>query len=444
MKSATWQNWSATIAAEPRRIAMPHDVEEIAALVASSHRDGGQVKAVGAGHSFSPIAAADDTLIHLDHLTGITQVDVDTGLVTVLGGTPLHRVNALLDEVGLALSNLGDIDRQTVGGALSTGTHGTGAGYPGLAAQVEALELVCADGTVRTCSALHDADLFAAARVGLGALGILTAVTLQAVPSFLLAADERPMPLRRVLADLDHLVDGHDHFEFYWFPHTMRTLTKSNDRIQAGSGSPARPLSRFRSWLDDEFLSNRVFEWTNRITAAAPRLTPAVNSVAARALSARRYSDVSHRVFVSPRRVVFRESEWAVARAAAPGMLGDIGRWIERSGERVSFPIEVRFAAEDDVWLSTGYGRATGYVAVHQYHRLPYERYFRAVEEIAAAHGGRPHWGKIHWLDSTQLQELYPRFADFLRVRGSVDPDGVFTNPYLDRVLGPSAASASA
>ncbi|MGH3488201.1 MAG: D-arabinono-1,4-lactone oxidase [Actinopolymorphaceae bacterium] len=439
MNAVTWQNWAGTVTSRPQRVCTPRDVGEVAALVAAAHRDGRRVKAVGAGHSFSPIATADDTLVRLDHLTGVTQADVDTGLVTVLAGTPLHRLNVLLDEAGLAMSNLGDIDRQTVAGALSTGTHGTGARHPGLAAQVESLDLVCADGSVRTCSARHEPDLFAAARVGLGALGIVTAVTLRCVPSFLLAADERPRPLRQVLTDLDALVDGHDHFEFYWFPHTMRTLTKANDRVPAGS--PARPLSRFRAWLDDEFLSNRVFEWTNRLTARVSRLTPAVNSLATWALSARSYTDVSHRVFVSPRRVVFRESEWAVPRAAVPALLEDIRRWIERSRQHVSFPIEVRFAAADDSWLSTGYGRATGYVAVHQYHRLPYARFFRAVEEIVAAYDGRPHWGKIHGLDAARLAELYPRFDDFRHVRETVDPGGVFTNPYLDRVLGPREAS---
>ncbi|MEQ4204163.1 D-arabinono-1,4-lactone oxidase [Actinopolymorpha sp. B9G3] len=370
----------------------------------------------------------------MDHLTGVPQADVDTGLVTVLAGTPLHALSALLAQARLAMSNLGDIDRQTVAGALSTGTHGTGAKHPGLAGQVEALQFVSADGAVQTCSATTDPDLFAAARVGLGALGIITAVTLRCVPAFVLVADERPMPLGEVLADLDDLVDAHDHFEFYWFPHTMRTLTKHHDRAPAGD---ARPLSRFRSWLDDEFLANLVFELTNRVTTSVPRLTPAVNSVAARALSARTYADASHRVFVSPRRVVFRESEWAVPRAAIPAMLADIGSWIDRSGEHISFPIEVRFAAQDDIWLSTAHGRETGYVAVHQYHRLPYDRYFRAVSEIAARYEGRPHWGKIHWLDASALRELYPRFDDFRRLRDRLDPGGVFTNPYLDTILGP-------
>ncbi|MEQ7127373.1 D-arabinono-1,4-lactone oxidase [Actinopolymorpha sp. B11F2] len=437
MNAATWQNWAGTVTSLPRRVTTPRGVDEIAALVAAAHRDGRRVKAVGAGHSFSPIAATDDILVRLDHLTGVPQADVDTGLVTVLAGTPLHALSALLAQAGLAMSNLGDIDRQTVAGALSTGTHGTGAKHPGLAGQVEALQFVSADGAVQACSATTDPDLFAAARVGLGALGIITAVTLRCVPAFVLVADERPMPLGEVLADLDDLVDAHDHFEFYWFPHTMRTLTKHHDRAPAGA---ARPLSRFRSWLDDEFLANLVFEWTNRVTTSVPRLTPAVNSVAARALSARTYADASHRVFVSPRRVVFRESEWAVPRAAIPAMLADIGSWIDRSGERISFPIEVRFAAEDDIWLSTAHGRETGHVAVHQYHRLSYDRYFRAVSEIAARYEGRPHWGKIHWLGASALHELYPRFDDFRRLRDRLDPGGVFTNPYLDTILGPPGA----
>jgi L-gulonolactone oxidase len=438
MNAATWQNWAGTVTSRPRRVCTPRNGDDLAALVAAAHRDGRRVKAVGAGHSFTPIAATDDTLIRLDHLTGLTQADLDTGLVTVLAGTRLGDLNALLAEAGLAMSNLGDIDRQTIAGAISTGTHGTGVTHPGLAGQVEALEFVTADGSVRTCSATDDPDLFGAARVGLGALGILTAITLRCVPAYDLRADERPLPLAEVLADLDDRVDSHDHFEFYWFPHTRQTLTKSNDRRRTAD---ARPLSRFRSWRDDEFLANRVFEWTNRVTSSLPRLTPALNSLASRALTARTYAATSHRVFVSPRRVVFRESEWAVPRAAIPEVLTELRRWIERSGERISFPVEVRFAAEDDIWLSTAYRRATGYVAVHQYHRRPYERYFRAFCEIAARYEGRPHWGKIHWSTARTLRAVYPRFDDFRRIRDRLDPEGVFTNPYLDTVLGPPGSS---
>ncbi len=435
MSSPAWNNWARTEVAQPIGIVRPADVDELVSIVGSSARAGHRVKAVGSGHSFTGVAITDGVLLDLTQLTGITQADVDTGLVTVLAGTPLHRLSRLLDDLGLAIANLGDIDRQTVAGAISTGTHGTGLRHQGLAGQVHALELVLADGSVVTCSAADRPDLFAAAKVGLGALGVITKVTLQCVAAFLLHADERPLPLLQVLDDLDQLTEANDHFEFYWYPHTSRTFTKRNNRVPADA--PAHPLGRFHAWLDDEFLSNDVFEWTNRATTAFPRLTPAVNAVVARGLSARTYTDRSHRVFVSPRRVVFREMEYAVPRSSIRDVLLAIRRWIEASGELVSFPLEVRFAAPDDSWMSTAYDRESAYVAVHQYHLRPYERYFRAVEDIAAEHDGRPHWGKIHWQDAEALRKQVPRLDDFRRIRGEVDPDGTFSNPYLDRVLGP-------
>jgi len=245
------------------------------------------------------------------------------------------------------------------------------------------------------------------------------------------------MGLDEVLDRLDGpagLVDGNDHFEFYWFPHTRNTLTKRNNRTLPGDRN--EPLNPVRRWVDDELLSNRVFELTNRIVTRTPRLTPRINTFASHALGARRFTAPSYEVFASPRRVVFREMEYAVPRAALPQVLHEIESWLARSGEHVSFPVEVRFAAADDVWLSTAYRRETAYVAVHQYLRIPYNAYFAAVEAIMAGVDGRPHWGKLHNLDADRLSQLYPRFEDFRAVRVRVDPHGTFANAYTDRVLG--------
>ncbi|MDT0269090.1 D-arabinono-1,4-lactone oxidase [Streptomyces sp. DSM 44915] len=431
----TWRNWSGTVTARPARVVAPATVEELSAVVRAAGADGLRVKAVGSGHSFTGVAATDGVLLRMAALDAPVQIDAGSGLVTVEAGMPLHRLNAVLAAHGLAMTNLGDIDRQTVSGAISTGTHGTGARSGGLAAQVRGLELVCADGSRLRCSAAEEPEVFAAARVGLGALGVLTSVTLQCEPAFHLRAQEGPMGLTEVLGELPRLLAENEHVEFYWFPHTDRTLTKRNNRLPAGE--PPRPPRRARAWFDDEFLSNTLYEGVNRLATAVPRAIPRLNALSSRALAARTYSHDSYRVFTSPRRVVFREMEYAVPREAVAEVLLAIRRWVADSGERVAFPVEVRFAPADDVWLSTAYRRESAYVAVHQYHRLPYERYFRAVAEIADAVGGRPHWGKLHWLDAAALRERYPRFADFLAVRERLDPDGVFANPYLDRVLGP-------
>jgi L-gulonolactone oxidase len=295
------------------------------------------------------------------------------------------------------------------------------------------MQLVTADGSVLYLDG--DSDLlFAAARVALGALGIIATMTLRCVPAFALNASELPGSLDRTLDELDAELELNDHFEFYWFPHTRRVLTKRNNRTLADAA--LRPLGRMRHAIDDEFLSNNLFGAINRVTTRRPALIPRTNALAARALSARTYTDRSYRVFTSPRRVVFREMEYAVPRAAVPALLREIEAWIARSHERIGFPVEVRFAAADDIWLSTAYGRDTGYVAVHQYHQRDHDPYFRAVEAIARSMGGRPHWGKLHYRHALSLREAYPHFDDFLAVRDKLDPDRVFGNDYLLRVLG--------
>jgi L-gulonolactone oxidase len=428
-----WTNWAGNQACSPAEVAVPRDAAGVAAVVSRAAERGLRVKPVGAGHSFTGVALTDGVHLRLDALTGLVAADPATGLVRLRAGTRLRDVPALLAPHGLAMTNLGDIDAQTLAGAVSTGTHGTGAGFGGIATQVRALRLVLADGAEVACSAAERPELFAAARVGLGALGVLTEVTLSCVPAFLLRADERPVPL----AEAPGLLTADDHVEFFWFPHTDRALLKRNTRLPAGS--PGAPLSAGRAWWDDRFLANTVFEWTCRLGHRVPAAVPLVNRVAARALAARTYTDRSHRVFVTAREVRFREMEYAVPVDALTGVLTELRAAVRRNGWRISFPVEVRVAAADDVWLSTAYGRDTGYVAVHRYHRESPDEYFRAVEAIMVAAGGRPHWGKEHHLDAATLAERYPRFADFRRVRAAVDPAGVFANAYTDRVLGRDA-----
>src|SRR4051794_262373 len=434
-RMATWRNWAGNQHAEPRSIEHPRDVEEVSLLVKRAAGENRRVKAVGSGHSFTPTAVTDGTLLRLDRLSGLISSDLATGLVTVHAGTPLHQLNALLADLGLAMSNLGDIDRQTVSGATSTGTHGTGSRLGGLATQIRGLELVGGDGSIVHCSADQRPELFECARVGLGALGIVTAITLQCEPAFLLEADEQPMPLDRVMADLDELAQANDHFEFYWFPHTDVALTKRNNRL--APGQEARPLKRWREWLEDELLANTLFNAVCALGKARPSLVPRLNSTAAKMLGARRFSAPSHEVFTSPRRVRFVEMEYAVPRAAIRDAVQAVRSVIDRDALQISFPIEVRVAAPDDIPLSTAFGRDSAYVAIHRYRGEPFEGYFRAVEHEMKALGGRPHWGKMHWRTREDLRPSYPRFDDFVAVRNQVDPERVFANVYLETVLGP-------
>lgn len=442
-----WRNWSGTADARAQRFWRPRDVGEVQRAVRWAGRQGLRVRAVGGGHSFTDCAATDGVLLNLDALDAVERVEPQadgTALVTVGAGIRLGALNRALAARGLAMANLGDIDKQSIAGAVSTGTHGTGARLGGLATQVAGVRVVTADGEVREADAGRDGGLFEAARLGLGALGVLVAVTLRVVPAFLLRAREEAFDLDEVLDRLDGpdgWVATTDHIDLFWFPHTRRALVKRNDRVDADVAAAVAPLSAARRWVDDELLSNGVFELTNRLAVAAPRAVPAINAVAARVLADRTYAAPSADVFVSPRRVVFREMEYGVPRDALRDVVGEVDAWLRRTREPVPFPVEIRFAAADDVWLSTAHGRPSAYVAVHQYRRLPHERYFDAVEAIMAGVDGRPHWGKLHGLGAERLAALYPRFDDFRRVRASVDPEGLFANAYTDRVLGPPQAT---
>jgi L-gulono-1,4-lactone dehydrogenase len=427
-----WQNWAGNQAAAPQRVITPHSAGEVAEAVTAAARDGLTVRMTGSGHSFTPVAVTTGVMLRPGGLRAIRSVDEAAGEVTVEAGGRLRELNEYLHANGLALANMGDIQEQTVAGSIQTGTHGTGRDLGGIAAQVTALELVLADGSIVTCSADHAPELFQAARIGLGALGVLTAVTFRVVPAFLLTAREEPMGWAEVIARLDELSGGNEHFEFYWFPHTDGCLTKRNNR----SEGPARPLPRWRHQLDDEFLSNTLFGATCRLGQRYPAIIPAINGVAGKALSARTYTDAAYRVFTSPRRVRFKEQEYAIPREHLAGALTEIRGLFARHDWRISFPIEVRVAPGDDIWLSTAYGRSTAYIAIHVFHTAPHQEYFREVEAVMTALGGRPHWGKLHTRDADYLRGAYPRFADFATLRDELDPARRFANAYLEQVLG--------
>ncbi len=432
---------------------MPRSTHEVADEVRKAAADGLTVRMAGTGHSFTPVAATDGVLLHPGGMTSIRSVDAAAGLVTVEAGCPLRVLNASLLARGLSLANMGDIQVQTVAGATQTGTHGTGRDIGGMAAQVAGLELVLADGTVVTCSAdsppatpappdtapttspptSTPSGLFDAARVGLGALGVVTAVTFRVVPAFLLEAREEPMQWSEVISRLDELTAENEHFEFYWFPHTEGCLTKRNNR----SPGPPRPLPRYRYLLDDEFLSNTVFGATCRLGHAIPGVITTVNGLAGKALGSRSYVDAAYRVFTSPRRVRFKEQEYAIPRESLADVLAEIRALFARRDWRISFPIEVRVTPGDDLWLSTAYGRSSAYIAIHVFHASPHQEYFRDVEAVMTAVAGRPHWGKMHTRSAEYLRQAYPKHGDFVALRDELDPERRFGNPYLTQVLGP-------
>ncbi|TGB12327.1 D-arabinono-1,4-lactone oxidase [Streptomyces sp. MZ04] len=430
--TAAWRNWAGNVSARPAREVTPASVEELAAEVRRAKTDGLKVKPVGTGHSFTAAAATDGVLVRPELLTGIRKIDREAGTVTVEAGTPLKRLNAALAREGLSLTNMGDIMEQTVSGATSTGTHGTGRESASISAQITALELVTADGSVLTCSEKENPEVFAAARIGLGALGVISAITFSVEPVFFLTAREEPMTFDKVTSEFDALYAENEHFEFYWFPHTGNCTTKRNNR----SAGPAAPPGKISAFVEDEILSNGLFQVVNSLGRAVPATIPGIAKISSKALSARSYTDIPYKVFTSPRRVRFVEMEYAVPREALVETLRELKTMVERSGLRISFPVEVRTAPADDIALSTASGRESAYIAVHMYRGTPYQAYFTAAERIFTAHEGRPHWGKIHTRDADYFAQAYPRFGEFTALRDRLDPDRLFGNDYLRRVLG--------
>ena len=427
-----WQNWGRSVNAHPAFTTMASSVDDVIAAVDFARDSGRTLKPVGAGHSFTAIASTDGVQLDVSAIDGL--VSAEGNLVTIGAGTHLHQLPAMLAPLGLALENMGDIDQQTIAGATSTGTHGTGAAFGGLATQIEALTLVTADGGVLEISATQNPELLPAARLGLGSLGVVVDVTLRCVPDFMIRAVEQAEPLEDVLDNWLDRAKAVDHFEFYWFAHTTSALTKSNIRLPADT--PRQAQGRLAAWIDDELLPNRLYAALCELGVRVPSSIPPLNRLSERLVASREVTDGWHSVFTSPRRVRFREMEYAIRREDVPDALREIRATIARHGWRITFPVEVRATASDDNWLSTAYGRDTGYIAVHRYVREDPTEYFAAVEAIMRGFGGRPHWGKMHNRAASDLRPAYPRFDDFLAIRDKLDPDRLFANDYLRKVLG--------
>jgi L-gulonolactone oxidase len=430
--SRRWRNWGGNQRCAPVEIARPRSVEDLVEVVKSAATDGLRVKAVGSGHSFTDVACTSGVQVRLDESARVLRYDPEESTVTVESGMTLAALAAELARRGLALANLGDIGYQTVAGAISTGTHGTGVRLGGLATDVVGLQLVTADGSIVSCSPDEEPEIFAAARVGLGALGMISTVTLRCQPAFNLRAVEEPIRLDEVLSSIDELVEGNDHFEFFWVPHTGWALTKRNNRTDD-------PVSAGRGWRfvrDKILFENIAFGAVTWLGRLRPRWTPRLAHIAPSS-GRTEYVDRSDRVFTSPRWVRFCEMEYAIPRAAAVGVVERVRRYVEESGLYVGFPVEVRFTAGDDIPLSTASGRQSCYVAIHMPQGVPYEQYFRGVEEIMDSVRGRPHWGKLHYQTAATLSSRYPGWERFQAVRTRLDPDGLFGNAYTDRVLGP-------
>ena len=427
---ARWVNWSGEQVCAPVRIERPRSEEEVAAAVKAAVSEGRRVRVSASGHSFTDIACTDDVMLRLDALDDL--VSVNGPLAEVQAGITLHRLGQALAMRDLAMENQGDIDRQQLAGAISTATHGTGRGFPNLSAQVSSLTLVTADGEARELSDDTDADAFRAARVGLGALGVITRVTLRCVPLFTIRRLDLPRSLDETLGHLDELIEANDHFEFYGFPYTGRVMTRESERSDRAA-EPKGPVERF---LEEVVAENWVPGLIFRMGRAAPGIIPRLNRRVVPLMGPAKVTDHAYRVYASRRNIPFTEMEYGIPREAAAEAVRRLVDLIERRRLPVAMPYEVRFTQGDDAYLSTAAGRDTCYVAVHQYRGMDFDAYFRGVERIMDDYDGRPHWGKRHFQTAATLAPRYPDWDAFQAVRRRLDPDGVFANDYTDRVLG--------
>lgn len=432
--STIWSNWAGEQICAPLRIERPQSEAELQELVARAAAAGLKVRAVGAGHSFTDCACTDGVMIDMSAMNRIVSIDQESGRVVVQGGARLFALGPRLAAEGLALENQGDIDRQSISGATATATHGTGIRLRNLSAQIRGLRIVTASGeVVEVSDADRELETYLAARVSLGALGVISQVTIQCVPLYTLHRCDRPLPLAETLDRLDEHVDGNDHFEFFVFPYTERALTRSTRR-SLDQPAPAAPA--WKRYVEEELLENRLLGALCRLGRAAPRLTPQINRAISAALSPSEVEDRAYKVYATTRAVRFTEMEYALPRAHARDAVERITQLVPRRRLPILFPLEVRFAAADEALLSTAHGRETCYIAVHQFHGMEFETFFRACEEIFSDYGGRPHWGKRHYQTATSLRQIYPQWDRFAAVRERLDPGRVFANAYTRRVLG--------
>lgn len=434
----SFTNWSGSVSTSPSAFYYPATIEEVQHIVRTLPA-GQSVRTVGGGHSFTPVAAGTQAMISLDKLAGIIRVDTETKRVRFLAGTRLHRIPEYLQPFGLALANQGDIDVQSVAGAISTSTHGTGIEWTGFAGTVTGISLIDASGERRDYSIDTDPDMLRLVTVSLGALGVIVEVEMQCVDAFDLLAEEGAESLDTVLDSWEERSRAVDHYEAFWFPHTDRAMVKSNTRLEPDAPAPGgepKVRGRITRFIEDDLIGNGAFATALAIAKAVPKTTPMLNNVAAGAMAANRYRSRAHDVFATPRRVRFHETEFAVPLEAGPEAVREIRRELDRRNWLIPFPLELRTTAADDVALSTSTGRESMYIAFHVPRTMNPHEFFPAIQDILKAAGGRPHWGKMHNLGREDFAEMYPRFDEFCTLREQMDPTRKFGSEHLTQLFG--------
>jgi len=430
MSGRLWRNWSGIASGRPETVVYPDSIEQVASVVRSCAERGAKLRVVGSGHSFTALVPTDQVLMSLDAMQGVIQIDRERGLAEVWAGTKLKRLGEELLSLGWAQENLGDINHQSVAGAISTGTHGTGVGFGSIATQVAGITIVTADGSVVECSEESNPSLFKAMQVSLGALGVIVKVWLRVVPAWRMHFQSMRVSFAECMDRLPEWKANNRHFEFYLFPYS--------DEVQVKLMNVTEDQPSSNSWWNNAnrmVMENGAFYLLSEACRLFPSFTRAASRISAKGVPVYTQVGYSSRMFATPRLVRFNEMEYNIPSEQMRTVLEEVRSCIERRRFKVHFPIECRFVRSDDIWLSPAHGRESAYVAVHMYKGMPHEDYFAALEEIFLNHGGRPHWGKLHTLTEARLSERYPRWHDFKRMRAELDPNGMFLNDYLQKLF---------
>ncbi len=430
---AKWKNWSGAVSCQPEKIVYPRSQEEIITVIQEAKQKGKNIRVVGSGHSFTPLVETNSIIMSLDQHSGVTKIDFSQCQAWVHAGTKLYLLNPFLNKEGMAMENLGDIDRQSIAGAISTGTHGTGINFRNISSQAIALTLVTAQGEVIECSEKENVEVFKAAQVSLGALGIISEIKLQLIPKYHLQSEKKVRGFNLSLDELPQSLAENRHYELFWLPGTDRVIEKKLNTVESGQDRPG-------TWKDSlEYMVENGLLW---FFCECHRFFPGSSFGINKAMSKLgifiegKKSGSSEQVFASPRKIRFNEMEYAVPFDKGLEAIGELDAWIKKEKIRVSFPAEIRFSQGDDIYLSPSQGRNSIYIAIHQYKGIPYEEYFRGAEKIFRRYQGRPHWGKMHFLEAKDLKELYPNWNSFHNIRRELDPQGIFLNPYLKKLFG--------
>ncbi|QGY47382.1 FAD-binding protein [Maribellus comscasis] len=426
------KNWAGNVIVTPNSIEYPETETDIQKLVLKAANTRKKIRVIGSGHSFTELCQTAHFLLSLDKYQGLISVDKNSYKATVKAGTKLKLLGELLFKEGLAMQNLGDIDEQSIAGTISTGTHGTGISFGTISTQVIALKFINGKGEIVNCSSTQNTELFRAAQVSLGALGVITEVTLQCVPAYKLLLQNRKESLNDVLSTIEERKSENRNFEYYWFPYTNTTWTKSSNIAQDGEPDKDNLIN----YLLELLIENYSFKALCELARYFPSQNKIVSKIAAQSVPTLNKLNYSHRVYTTMRLVKFTEMEYSIPADAYGDVMKEIIKKVNSENFPIHFPIESRWVKADDIFMSPAYKRDSAYIACHVYHKKDHTKYFEAIESVFKSYGGRPHWGKVNRLDAKTAENIYPEFSRFNKIRKEQDPDGIFTNAYLKKILG--------